>query len=68
MDFINRYAANIIICQNARLDELDKKKYGPEFNKEIQTLRDIPQEFDLTIAQTPEELKELWPEQLSKGK
>jgi len=32
---------------------------------EKQVLRDIPQTFDLT-TETPEQLKELWPEGLSK--
>lgn len=32
-----------------------------------QTLRDIPQTFDLTTVRTPEQLKALWPDGLSMG-
>jgi hypothetical protein len=32
-----------------------------------QTLRDIPQTFDLANARTPEQLKALWPDGLSMG-
>lgn len=48
--------------RNERLTELDKKKYGPEFDIERQALRDIPQKFDLSTAKNPEELKILFPE------
>jgi len=37
----------------------------PAIAAEKQVLRDIPQTFDLT-TETPEQLKELWPEGLSK--
>lgn len=30
----------------------------------LQTLRDIPQNIDLTVATTPDELKAIWPEEL----
>lgn len=53
-------------ARNARLTELDKRKYGAEHDAERQALRDIPQTFDLTPAQTPEELKTLWPENLER--
>lgn len=38
--------------------------YGAEYDAERQKLRDIPQSFDLTMAATPEELKNLWPSEL----
>jgi hypothetical protein len=38
---------------------------GIDNQEEKQRLRDIPQTFDLSIAQTPEELKALWPEELN---
>lgn len=39
----------------ARRDEVEAEK---------DTLRDLPQTFDLTIANTPEELNKLWPSEL----
>ena len=50
--------------RDKRLTELDQRQYGKEFDAERQKLRDIPQDFDLTKAETPEELKALWPEEL----
>lgn len=49
-------------ARDARLAELDKRKYGAEYDAERQALRDLPQTFDLSGAKTPEELKQLWPE------
>lgn len=37
---------------------------GADVQAEKQVLRDIPQTFDLTKAETPEELKALWPAEL----
>lgn len=37
---------------------------GNDVQAQKQVLRDIPQNFDLTVATTPEELKALWPEEL----
>lgn len=51
-------------ARNKRLIELDKRKYGAEYDAERQKMRDIPQTFDLTVAATPEELKSLWPPEL----
>lgn len=52
--------------RNKRLDELDKRKYGSEYDAERQSLRDIPTSFDLSAAKTPEELKALWPANLDR--
>ena len=54
----------IRIDRDKRLTELDKRKYGTEYDTERQTLRDIPQNFNLIVATTPDELKALWPEGL----
>jgi hypothetical protein len=51
--------------RDKKLVELDKRKYGNEFDAERQTLRDIPSTFDLTSATTADELKTLWPSELS---
>jgi hypothetical protein len=51
-------------ARNDRLAELDKRKYGAEYDAERQALRDLPETFDLTKAATPEELKALIPEEL----
>lgn len=40
---------------DAKRDEVETRK---------QALRDIPQTFDLSQAKTPDELKDLWPEEL----
>lgn len=53
--------------RDKRLAELDKRKYGDEFDQERQELRDLPQAFDLEGAKTPEQLKALWPKQLATG-
>ena len=37
---------------------------GNDVQAQKQALRDIPRKFDLTVAQTPEELKALWPDEL----
>lgn len=62
--------------RNAKLADLDNlwmkaAATGKSFNgtaaqieAQRQTLRDIPQTFDLTTAQTPDELENLWPEEL----
>lgn len=51
-------------ARNTKLAELDKRKYGPEFDAHRQKLRDLPQTLDLSKAKTPEELKTLWPDDL----
>ena len=53
---------NIRMSRDERLKELDKRKYGNEFDAERETLRGIPQNFDLASANTPDELKALWPD------
>lgn len=50
--------------RNERLTELDKRKYGADYDSERHKLRNIPQEFDLSVAATPDELKKLWPDEL----
>jgi len=37
---------------------------GKDVQAEKQILRDLPQNFDLSVASTPEELKQLWPQEL----
>ena len=51
-------------ARDKKLIELDKRKYGSEFDTERQTLRDIPQTVDLAVANNPDELKTLWPIEL----
>jgi hypothetical protein len=58
------HMARIRDKRNKRLEELDKRKYGAEYDAERQALRDLPQTFDLTQATTPDELKALWPDGL----
>jgi hypothetical protein len=49
-----------------KLDEdLEKAIIPKETRNKLQTLRDIPQQIDLSIASTPAELKAIWPEELS---
>ena len=52
-------------ARDERLTELDKRKYGSDHDDERQRLRDIPQTFNLSKANTPEELKALWPTELT---
>lgn len=59
------HMGRIRIDRDKKLTELDKRNYGSEFDAERQTLRDIPQSFDLEIATTPDELKALWPGELT---
>lgn len=40
---------------------------GRDVTTEKQKLRDLPQTLDLTVAQTPEDLKALWPADLPRG-
>jgi hypothetical protein len=35
-----------------------------ELEDEKQTLRDIPQKYDLSVFKTPEKLKAFWPKEL----
>ena len=54
-----RYARDI------KLKELDiETMKGNDVQVEKQVLRDIPQNTDLSIASTPEELKAIWPPEL----
>lgn len=56
---------NIRAARNEKLKFLDIKTLrGHDVQTEKQHLRDLPQTFDLTGAKTPEELKELWPQEL----
>lgn len=59
------HMGRIRIDRDKKLTELDKRNYGSEFDAERQTLRDIPQSFDLEIATNPDELKALWPGELT---
>lgn len=58
------HMGRIRAARNERLVELDKRKYGSEYDAERQKLRDLPATFDLSKAQTPDELKALWPDEL----
>lgn len=58
------HMGRIRVSRDKRLNELDKRKYGNEHDAERQTLRKIPQEFDLSSANNPDELKALWPVEL----
>lgn len=61
------HMAKIRYARNKKLNELDVETLkGVDVQDQKQVLRDIPQTFDLTIAQTPDELKALWPEQLER--
>lgn len=52
--------------RDKKMKELDIETLkGNDVQPEKQALRDIPQTFDLSKATTPEELKELWPEELA---
>lgn len=51
-------------ARDERLEELDKRKYDDSFEVERQKLRDLPQTFDLTKANTPEAINALWPTEL----
>ncbi len=44
--------------------ELETGIISKETRDKLQTLRDIPQNLDLSKASTPEELKAIWPEEL----
>lgn len=52
--------------RDKRLKELDiDTMRGIDVQPQKQVLRDIPQTFDLSTAGSPEELKALWPKELS---
>lgn len=56
---------NIRKVRDEKLKELDIETLkGNDVQDQKQILRDIPQNFDLSGASTPEELKELWPSEL----
>ena len=60
---------NIRKARDKKLSVLDiEAAKGKNVQDEKQLLRDIPQNFNLTVASTPEELKALWPEQLIEEK
>lgn len=62
MEYIRR-------ARDEKLEILDVETLkGIDVQAEKQVLRDLPQTFDLSIAKTPEELKELWPEELMEVK
>lgn len=51
--------------RDTELKRLDIEQLkGKDVAAEKQALRDLPEAFDLTAAQTPEELKALWPAEL----
>lgn len=47
--------------------DLEKAIIPENTRNKLQALRDIPQNLDLSIATTPEELKSIWPEELKEG-
>lgn len=52
-------------ARDIKLAKLDIEQLkGEDVAEEKQTLRDLPNTFDLTSASTPEELKALWPNKL----
>lgn len=52
--------------RDAKLRELDVEQLrGNSVEAQKQALRDLPQTFDLNAAQTPEQLKALWPDELT---
>lgn len=56
---------NIRKARNEALEVLDIETLkGIDVQAEKQVLRDIPLTFDLSVAKTPEELKNLWPQEL----
>lgn len=55
----------IRVVRDEELKRLDIETLkGVDVQKEKQALRDIPQTFDLDKAETPDELKALWPKEL----
>lgn len=48
--------------RNERLAELDKRKYGQEYDAERQALRDLPQTINLDSITDIEELKQFTPD------
>lgn len=51
--------------RDAKIEELDIETLkGKDVQAQKQVLRDIPQKFDLSKANTPNELKVLWPVEL----
>lgn len=56
----------IRLKRNKKLAKLDiETMKGVDVQAEKQVLRDLPADFDLSVAKTPEELKALWPEILT---
>lgn len=52
-------------ARDKKLQELDiETMRGNDVQSEKQVLRDLPDNIDLTTANTPEELKVIWPEAL----
>lgn len=47
-----------------RADERGDVRRKQEIAEQKQVLRDLPETFDLSVAKTPEELKNLWPKEL----
>ena len=68
----------IRIVRDEKLSELDvdwmkamgqkNQALADSIEAQKQILRNIPQIFDLSVAATPEELKELWPNELKDSK
>ena len=51
--------------RNKKLEALDvETMMGKDVQAEKQKLRDLPETFDVSTAITPEDLKQLWPEEL----
>jgi hypothetical protein len=59
----------IRFARDQELEVLDKETLkGIDVQAEKQVLRDIPQTFDLTVAETLDDLRDLWPEELIERK
>lgn len=59
------HLSNIRGQRDKALEALDVETLkGNDVQAEKQVLRDLPQNFDLSIAKTPEALKALWPDEL----
>lgn len=63
----NIHMDNIRLVRDEKLKQLDIETLkGNDVQAEKQNLRDIPQTFDLSVYETPESLKDAWPEGLDR--
>ena len=70
MDHIRKARNRAIVALDVPFMRLLEEEGGTERGRIVarkQALRDIPQTFDLTKAETPEALATLWPEDLPRG-